>query len=88
MLLENRSAIITGAGRGIGRAIALAYSKEGARHGPSCQDRRRNRGTPPVKIRSLGASALVIPTDVSDQDQVDRMVSPGHRTSIHPSTFS
>ena len=74
MRLEKRSAIITAAGRGIGRAIALAYATEGAllalaaRTAAELEDTAR-------EIRSLGASALVIPTDVADQEQVDRMVA-------------
>lgn len=74
MLLENRSAIITGAGRGIGRAIALAYAKEGARLALAARTAAELEDTA-REIRSLGASALVIPTDVADQDQVDRLVA-------------
>ena len=74
MRLEHRSAIVTGAGRGIGRAIALAYAKEGARLALAART-AAELDEVAQEVRALGASALVIPTDVADQEQVDRMIA-------------
>lgn len=74
MRLEGQVAIITGAGRGIGRAIALAYAREGAQLVLASRSAGELEETA-QEVRSLGAQALVVPTDVVDRDQVDRMVS-------------
>ncbi len=73
MLLQDRVALITGAGRGIGRAIALAYAKEGARLALSARTRSGLEETA-RQTESLGAPACVITADVSDREQVERMV--------------
>jgi NAD(P)-dependent dehydrogenase (short-subunit alcohol dehydrogenase family) len=73
MQLANRVALITGAGRGIGKAIARAYAKEGARLALAARTRSELEETG-RQAEALGAAACVIPTDVSDQGQVDAMV--------------
>jgi 3-oxoacyl-[acyl-carrier protein] reductase len=71
--LHNRVALITGAGRGIGRAIALAYAKEGAKLALAARTRRDLEQTA-QHAQALGASTRVVPADVSDPPQVEDMV--------------
>jgi NAD(P)-dependent dehydrogenase (short-subunit alcohol dehydrogenase family) len=71
--LHNRVALITGAGRGIGRAIALAYAKEGATLALAARTRRDLEQTA-QQAQALGASTCIVPVDVSDPTQVEDMV--------------
>ena len=73
MRLRDRVALITGAGRGIGQAIALAYAKEGARLALAARTLTEVQQTA-HQVEALGASACVITADVSDQFQVEEMV--------------
>ena len=73
MVLRDRVALITGAGRGIGRAIALAYAREGAHLALAARTLVELEETA-QQVHALGATSCVIGADVSDQVQVDRMV--------------
>jgi 3-oxoacyl-[acyl-carrier protein] reductase len=75
MQLANRVALITGAGRGIGRAIALAYAKEGARLALAARTVSELQETARL-TEALGAPTCVICTDVADPSQVDEMIPP------------
>ena len=68
--LKDRVAIITGAGRGIGRAIAIAFSQEGA----DVVVAARSRDEIESVAEGLEKRALAIATDVSDPAQIQAMV--------------
>ena len=72
--LEGKTALITGAGRGIGQAIALAYAREGARLSLAARSVSELEETA-AECRKLGADVLITQTDVTDPIQVDHLVS-------------
>ena len=71
--LAGRVAIVTGAGRGIGRAIALRYSQEGAAVALAARTRAQIDEAA-AEIESAGGRALAIQCDVSSESDVDRLV--------------
>ena len=73
MKLSNKIAIITGAGRGIGRAIAIAFAKEGAKVSLVARTVSELEETAQL-IEEYGSTSLVIPTDVTQPSSVASMV--------------
>ena len=72
--LEGKVAIVTGAGRGIGAAIATRMAEEGARVVVAELDAATGEAMA-GKLRQAGHAALAVATDVGDPDSVERMVA-------------
>ena len=74
MRLENRNAIVTGSGNGIGRAIAILFAKEGAN--VIVADIEEDTGNETVEIiKANGGEASFINVDTSKLDSVENMVN-------------
>ena len=74
MRLEGKVAIVTGAGRGIGRAIAVGYAREGAavvlnysRSGQAAEEAAQ-------EIRAAGGKALAVRADVANLEEHDALI--------------
>jgi 3-oxoacyl-[acyl-carrier protein] reductase len=72
-MLEGKVALITGASQGLGRALALAYAKEGA---SIVINARSEEGIRPVaeEAESMGAEVLALAADVSKSADVERLM--------------
>jgi 2-deoxy-D-gluconate 3-dehydrogenase len=74
--LTGKKAIVTGASRGIGRAIALAYARAGADVAVVARDEQRLAGIRD-DVAATGRKAVVLVCDVTDPDAVRRMIDDG-----------
>ena len=72
-MLENKTGLVTGAGQGIGRAIALSYAQEGASVVVADFNEETGRETVQL-IAAAGGSAIFSHGDVSQEESVKAMV--------------
>ncbi len=70
--LKDKVVVITGPAKGMGRAVSLAFAKEGASLVLTGRD---TAAIEPVaaEARALGVPALVVPCDVTDEAQADAL---------------
>src|SRR5438874_3888011 len=79
--LAGKVAIVTGATRGVGRAVALALAREGAKVALAAKTVEPHPKLPGTlatvakEIADLGGTSLQVQTDVRDPEQIDRMVA-------------
>ncbi len=71
--LKNKVAIVTGASKGIGKAIALSLAKAGMSVALAARDRKGLEAVA-KEIESGGGASAVIPTDVSVESQVANLI--------------
>jgi|RhiMethySRZTD1v2_1073278.scaffolds.fasta_scaffold04379_15 NAD(P)-dependent dehydrogenase (short-subunit alcohol dehydrogenase family) len=75
MRLGGKVALVTGAQQGIGRAIALAFAREGADVGVNYLDDRNAAEKVAQEVRGAGRRAVLVQADVAQASGIDAMVS-------------
>ena len=73
MKLEGKTALVTGGGRGIGRAVALALAREGAKVALA-DILKENAEVVRDEIKGMGISALACQMDLTKRPEVEQMV--------------
>jgi len=74
MKFRDRTVLVTGASRGIGRSIALRFAEEGARLALAARTENELLQTATM-VEQSGARAVAIPTDIRDRAAVDACVA-------------
>ncbi|HET9149593.1 MAG TPA: SDR family oxidoreductase, partial [Alphaproteobacteria bacterium] len=72
--LSGRLALITGAGRGIGRAVAVRFAQEGARLILTNRTQGALEETDDL-IRAAGGEATILPLDLGEHEKIDQLAA-------------
>ena len=75
MLLDGKTALVTGASRGIGRAIALRLAAEGARVAINYAGNVKAAEEVKAAVEAAGGAAILCQADISDSAAVEAMVA-------------
>ena len=73
-LLEGQTAIVTGASRGIGKAIAIFLAKEGAEVIINYSSSLENANKVVSEINSFGGNAYPLQADISNENSVNELI--------------
>ena len=83
-MLKDRVAIVTGSGRGIGRAVALLFAREGAKVVVSDIDPQPAQEVS-AEIKKDGGESLAFPGDVTKSDFAEGIVNQARQNLGRPS---
>ena len=75
MRLKDKVALVTGSSRGIGKAIAIAFAKEGAKIVVNYCNSEKKALEVVNEIKKLNSEAIAIKCDVSDEKQIKEMIN-------------
>jgi NAD(P)-dependent dehydrogenase (short-subunit alcohol dehydrogenase family) len=72
--IENKVALITGSGRGIGRALALGFAQAGAKVVVNVAHHPEQGQAVLQKIQEAGGDGILVQADVANRSEVDRLI--------------
>jgi len=75
MKLENKIAVVTGSSRGVGRAIALRFAKEGAKVVVNYTSNEKAAKEVLAEIQSMGREAIIFKADVAQKIDAEKLIN-------------
>jgi 3-oxoacyl-[acyl-carrier protein] reductase len=80
MRLKDKVALVTGSSRGVGRAVALGFAKEGARIVVNYTSNEKAANEVVDEAKSMGSEAFAVKADVARKSEAEHLVQAGIET--------